>query len=443
MNSRNTRNLASLLMAVSLASPLTFAAPRISQATSPSFEQGGTLTIQGSGFVRESADPHAVMLDMVDKAYITGELNTHHQSFDELDQVLRIDEDPDTLWWKPSLGATEALQAPSVSWDVAGRSHHAGAVYHLKGYNSFLGWPAAYGGHETPVDNSKLYVAWYLKMPFDPRYYWTVSPENYKGEFLPGENIEVNGIEGRFIGIGTEGHAEGMLHFELLGQTNTNNLKGEVIVGQMSGASTVFPSEFARGTGVGFEPPGSNKYLRVWEDPHGKEGVRISWTQMTVHDDWTAAPVTPGEWHLMEFMLDTESGELKVYTDRALLTTVDVSDDNSYSGKWSPTIALLGFNGKIQEFQDIKIDDIYMDKSFARVAIGDKPNFSELRTYELQYPVNWNSNTIDVKLNFGALNPDHKTYLYVIDEHGQVNENGYPLCETCGVPPSKVKLNIN
>lgn len=234
-----------------------------------------------------------------------------------------------------------------------------------------------------------------------------------------------------------------MLHFEIAGQRNANNLKGEVIVGQRSNASTVFPSEFARGTGVGYETPGSNKYLRVWEDPQGKEGVRISWTQMTVDSDWTAAPVTPDQWHLMEFMLDTDSGELKVYTDRELLTTVDVTDEINYPGKWSPTIALIGFNGKTQEFQDIRIDDIYMDKTFSRVALGDKPYFSELSSYELQYPLKWSSNSIDVELNFGGLEPNHKSYLYVIDEYGQVNEKGYPLCEHCGVPPSKVNLDIN
>ncbi|KPQ01362.1 hypothetical protein [Marinobacter sp. HL-58] len=443
MKSRNVYSLATVLVAFSLASPLVFAAPQISQVTSQSLEQGGTLTIQGSGFVRESSDPHAVMFDMVDKAYINGETNTHHESFDELDPVLRIDEDPDTLWWKPSRGSTDALQAPSIVRDLDGRGIQNGALYHLKGYNSWLGWPSAYGGNDTPADNTKLYVAWYLKMSYDPRYYWTVSPLELEGQFIPNEKIIVNGFEGRYIGIGTEGHSEGMLHFEILGKGNTNDIRGEEIVGQSSGASTVFPTDSARGTGVGFENPGSNKYLRVWEDPQGKEGIRLSWTQMTVHDEWEAAPVTPGEWHLMEFMLDTDEGVVRAYTDRQLVAEVDVSDKENYPGKWSPTIALLGFNGKTQEFQDIQIDDIYMDSSFSRVVIGDKPKYSELDHYELQYPIKWKSGEIEVRLNFGAIDPKTQAYLYVVDESGKVNEEGFSLCDDCRVPPSKVQLDVN
>ncbi|MDL0429712.1 hypothetical protein QPM17_01115 [Marinobacter sp. TBZ242] len=443
MKSRNMCDLAAVTAMLALVSPLVFAAPQISQATSQSFEQGGTLIIQGSGFVRESPDSYAVMFDMVEKAYINGEINTHHDSFDELDPVQRISEDPDTLWWKPSKSTTEANQTPSVVRLLEGRSFYDGAFYQLKGYNSFLGWPSAYGGSETPVDNTKLYVAWHLKMSYDPRYYWTVSPQSQEGSFVTGEEVVINGSEGRFIGIGTAGISDGMLHFEIPGHRNANDLMGREIVGQSSGATSVFPDEFARGTGVGYETPGSNKYLRVWEDPNGKEGIRISWTQMTVHDEWKAAPVTPGQWHLMEFMLDTDANRLMAYTDRKLVAEVVLDDQDAVAGKWSPTIALLGFNGKIQEFQETRIDDIYMDKSFSRVVIGRKSQFSDLDSYELQYPMNWSSDQIEVKLNFGSIDPKTQSYLYVIDETGSVNEKGFPLCDECGVPPEKVKLEIN
>lgn len=427
----------------SMVAPFAIATPQISQATSSALEQGQTLSIQGSGFVRHSPDPHAVMFDMVEMAYLNGEPNFHHETFGELDPVLRVNEDPNTLWWKPSLGSTDALQAPSIVRELKGRTFHEGAHYQLKGYNSFLGWPSAYGGDNTPVDNTKLYAAWYLKMSYDPRYYWTVSPQSMVGDFIPGEKIEINGYEGRFIGIGTEGHGKGMLHFEIVGKQNANDLKGETLIGMSSGAQSIFPSEFAAGTGEGYETPGSNKYLRVWEDPSGREGVRISWTQTQVHGEWNSAPVTPNEWHLMEFMLDTSAGSLRVYTDRNLVASVDIGAEESFEGKWSPTIALLGFNGKTQEFQDVRVDDIYMDKSFARVVIGQEPNFSELDNYELQYPVKWGGGAIDVRLNFGAINPDYQSYLYVINEAGEANEKGFPLCPDCSVPPSKIGLSVD
>lgn len=443
MRIRKACNWATALITISLMPSLALATPRISQATSPSLEQGETLTIQGSGFVRGSSTPYAVMLDMTDRAYINGQINTHQESFEELHHIQRVDKDPDTLWWKPSVNLGKAFQDPSIVRSLRGRSFASGAFYQLKGNNAFLGWPSAYGGTDTPVDNAKLYVAWYLKMSYDPRYYWAVSPQSLHGKFIPGESIKINGHKGQFIGVGTQGIAKDMLHFEILGALNSHDLKGEQIVGQASSATTVFPEKFAAGTGVGYEPPGSNKYIRVWEDPLGKEGVRISWTQMQVHGQWEYAPVKPDQWHLMEFMLDTNTKQLTVYTDRQWVASVDASDENPVQGKWSPTIALLGFNGKIQEFQETQIDDIYMDKSFSRVVIASEPNFSKLDGYELQYPVEWSGQEIKVKLNFGKIDPKTKTYLYVINENGDVNELGYPLCKTCGAPPSKINLGID
>lgn len=427
-------------IACSVVSSSALSAPTISQAIPSDLVQGGTLLVQGTGFVRESSVPYAVMFDFGEQALTNGRINTHHESLADGTQILRIDKDPNTLWSKPSVQGVGTLPPSLVRID--GRSAREGAHYQLRGYNSFLGWPSAYGGDETPVDNSKLYVAWYLKLPYDPRYYWTISSESLEGKFSPGEKVRINGSDGRFIGIGTDGTAKGMHHFEIPGHHNANALQGETIVGLSSGAKIIFPTKFAAGTGVGYESPGSNKYIRVWEDPQGKEGVRISWTQMQVHTDWAYAPVTPNEWHLMEFFLDTDKSSLEVYTDRELVASVDASDEINYPGKWSPTIALLGFNGKTQEFQDTRLDDIYMDKSFARVVIGDKAKFSELKHYELQYPLKWTDNSIEVKLNFGGIDPRAESYLYVINESGDANEEGFPLCEDCETPPSKINLQI-
>jgi hypothetical protein len=422
---------------------LALATPRISQATSPSLEQGETLTIQGSGFVRNSSTPYAVMFDMADKAYVNGKLNTHNESFEESATIQRVNRDPNTLWWKPSLNSGEAFQDPSIVRSLKGRTYHKGGFYHLKGYNEFLGWPAAYGGFETPVDNSKLYVAWYLRMSYDPRFYWAMSPQNLQGKFIPGEKIKINGHSGRFIGIGTHGIAKNMLHFEIDQALNSSDLRSNKIIGQLSGATTIFPEKFAAGSGKGYEPPGANKFIRVWENPEGNTGLRVAWTQMQVGLKWHYAPITPDRWHLMEFMLDTDTNQLTVVTDRQWSRTVDIGNVDVIQGKWSPTIALLGFNGKIQEFQDIKIDDIYMDNSFSRVVIGKKPKFSQLTGYELQYPVRWENNLIEVKLNFGEIDPKTKSYLYVVNENGDVNQEGFPLCSSCEAPPSKIELGID
>ena len=418
------------------------AAPRVTQVYSESLAQGSVLTIEGSGFLREEDNPSAIMFDMADHALIAGEVNAHNDKFKDGDAISRLDEDPDTLWWKPSATLNAAAETPRIVRSEGGRGYDTNAHYLLPGYNSFLGWPAAYGGDNTPTDNAKLYVSWYLKMSYDPRYYWAISPVGLEGEFIPGEDIEINGIPGRFAGIGTAGLAKDMLHFEIIGQQNANKLKAEKIRGLSSGASTIFPSDFAAGSGEGYEPPGSNKYIRVWEDPRGAEGLRAAWTQMQVSTDWASAPVTAEKWHLMEFFVDTDESEIRTYVDRQHLLTTKTSMP-AVEGKWSPTIALLGFNGKIQQFQDTRIDDIYMDNSFSRVVLSDKEHFSEVEAYELQYPLSWSSGEINVFINYGSLDRNSQTYLYVIDEKGAVNETGYPLCEGCVTPPEKIELRVD
>lgn len=410
------------------------AAPVINSAQIPSLDNGAQITLTGSGFSSIAGNVAPILFDFTSEAYENGVLNTHQSQFKDGQAVLRPTEDPSTLWEKASNNVFVVSSLPA-------RTPLSDAHYLMPGQNSFLGWPTAYGGSDTPVDNQKLYVAWYLKMKYDPRYYWAVSKESLSGSFIPGELVTVNGIDGTFIGIGTQGNGTGMLEFELPDQINANNLAGYQIKGLVSGSTVRFPLMFAAGTGTGYETPGSNKYLRVWEDPSGKAGVRISWTQMQFDSYWYSAPVTPEKWHLMEVMLDTDKGQLSAYVDRSFLATVDIKT-TAFPGKWSPTIALLGFDGKIQEFQKTEIDDIYMDNKFARVVLGNKPQFADLKSYELQLPEKWSDGYIKFKLNYGSIDPKSVAYIYVIREDGSVNSEGFPLCSDCNAPPSSVPLNI-
>lgn len=420
------------------------AAPVIYSAQKESLQNGATVTVAGNGFSVMQTQVSPVLFDFSDETYENGKLNLIQQSYTDGQPIPRVGETAtDGIWAKPSIGTTSYTSTPVLVRSRSPRNKWSNAHYLMAKANSFLGWPMAYGGKDTPVDNTKLYAAWYLKMKYDPRYYWGVSPQSMSGAFSSGEPVSVNGIKGTFLGIGTGGIGEGMLEFEFEGQLNSRNLIGQKIVGARSGAHTIFPSSFASGTGVGYEPPGANKYIRVWEDPNGMEGTRISWTQMQVHGAWHWAPVTPGKWHLMEFFLDTKSQEMKAYVDRELIATVPTDDTPAISGKWSPTIALLGFNGKLQEYQEAEIDDIYMDSKFSRVALGTQDKFSNLENYELQLPVSWSSDKIQFKLNLGSIDPNQPFYLYIIDENGQVNEEGFPMCVGCKVPPSSVPLKIN
>jgi len=75
----------------------------------------------------------------------------------------------------------------------------------------------------------------------------------------------------------------------------------------------------------------------------------------------------------------------------------------------------------------ICLDDFYFDVSRARVELGNASTWSACTHREIQIPTNWNSDSITITVNQGAFQPGQTVYLYVVDENGNVNENGYPV----------------
>ncbi|MDG5499008.1 hypothetical protein [Marinobacter sp. BGYM27] len=421
------------------------AAPKISSAIVSGSGDGQIVSIVGDGFGTRGSAPFPVLFDLGSVAYENGNADERSLKPGEILELVRQPEKSQAeVWEKPATGSDSGPKSALLVGTKKGRDGKAGALYSLRGLNSFLGWPRAYGGSDTPVDNTKLYLAWQIKVKYDPRYYWAFYRKSSSGEFVPGEEVVLsNGGTGQFIGVGTLAIGKGLHHFEFDGVASSSTLKGLQVKGVQSGATAIFPETSTPNTDNFYVSPGSNKYLRVWEDPNGVQGTRISWTQAQIHKDWISAPVTPNEWHLMEFYLDTQKQTVQAWTDRELLGVIDVSNSPAYKGRWSPTVALLGFNGALQEFQMTEIDDIYMDDRFSRIVIGDKPSYKDLDGYELQLPVAWSNQKIDFKLNLGSIPVGEKRFLYVISEDGSVNDIGFPLCEDCKSPPAAVPLSID
>lgn len=404
---------------------------------------GQQLVVSGSGFGERSGQTAPVLMDFAEYAYENGELNEHHLGFAQDQNIERLNSDPDTLWVKPSVGSSSEGSASRLERLADDRLGSSDAHYLMEGANSWLGWPAAYGGFETPVDNQKLYVSWFMKPKYDPRWYWSTTPLSQNGQFIPGEPVVINDIDGTFIGRSDAGISEGMLQFVLPKQRNSNPLVGQKLVGIESGAELTFHPDFAGDSGTGYLTPGSNKYIRVWEDPNGKEGLRLSWTNdqitqagLSSSESSFLAEVSAGQWNFMELFIDLNVGKVTARVNGERGFEESFGSDKDFEGKWSPTIALLGFNGKIQVFQEVEVDDIYMDHRFSRVLIGDKPNFSDLKSYKLQVPVEWSDNQIVVKPGRNGTDFTEAAYLYVVNEDGQVNELGFPLCESCGSAPN-------
>jgi hypothetical protein len=91
---------------------------------------------------------------------------------------------------------------------------------------------------------------------------------------------------------------------------------------------------------------------------------------------------------------------------------------------------------------DIFIDNIYIDTTWARVELGNASTYSASTKREIQIPVSWGANSIQLKVNAGSFTPGSQAYLYVTDADGVVNATGYPVTiggtSVVPLPPSNV-----
>ena len=417
---------------------------------SPDLTYGSTITITGSGF-GSKAQAEPILYDTVDAAYENGVLNLKHSQLSNGDLILSTNENPDSIWAGPSSTAFGASRV-QVSSDRPTRHTNSSEHYYFKGFNGFVGKPVAYGGKSgfgTPADEPQLYVSWWYKPKYSPSLYWRIDPLNQDGTFVPGEKLAMNGISATFIGVDDEG----MINLVFDDPVNSNDLKGQLVRGSLSNATTTFPEVFKGGGSFGYLGPGSQKYLRIREDADGKIGVALSWTQMhqtlsgystsDVLVNWENRVLEGNQWHFMEFMIDTDKGIFKINIDAQPMTSFNFDPKLAFEGEWSPTVALLGLNGKVGHLQESDFDDIYIDNSFQRVIIADSKNIQEARYIEVQYPLSWSDTAITFQLNNGSLSKAREIYAFVSNRDGDFNSEGFPLCQDCLSPPEKIEIKVD
>ena len=76
---------------------------------------------------------------------------------------------------------------------------------------------------------------------------------------------------------------------------------------------------------------------------------------------------------------------------------------------------------------DAYTDDVYIDKTRARVEVGNASTWSNCSHREIQIPSAWSVNSITFSFNQGSFNDGNTVYVYVVDANGNVNSNGYPI----------------
>lgn len=409
-------------------------------------ENGVEVVVRGSGF-GEKMIAAPVIVDHVGQAYEYGKLNSNGAKLTDMQKILPASEDPNSLWGSATDNVRFAKSLPK-------RHSLSGGAYMLEGASSWIGGPVAYGGTsgwETPKNNEQLYASWWYKPEYNPIKYWRVSQEGQKGKFASGERISVGSYGGVYVGVDSFGF-HNIVMDEHLGIAS---LKGGLIKGAKSGASSIFPTTAANGGNSGFVSPGS-KVVRVWDDPRGVDGIRFSWAERDAYVSIPHANGGAGSMNKIYEMMDVEGGKwnhLEVAIDRAkgsasLFVNSRKHGDIKFDPQLlkdigrSPIMSLVGISGKATQLMKGELTDIYMDSSVQRVMFGNAAKISDVTHSEVQRITSWDDGSIRFSAMLGALEAEHGLYLYVFDEEGKVNESGYKLCSECKAPPKSPVLKV-
>jgi hypothetical protein len=72
-------------------------------------------------------------------------------------------------------------------------------------------------------------------------------------------------------------------------------------------------------------------------------------------------------------------------------------------------------------------DEIYVDRTQARIELGNAATWAGSTHFEIQIPTDWSSTAVTFRVSQGTAANGETAYLYVIDSAGNVNADGYPV----------------
>ena len=173
------------------------------------------------------------------------------------------------------------------------------------------------------------------------------------------------------------------------------------------------------------------------------------WAGWTVHPDDTPSGInntdvnyygneipSDGTWsHIqVEFdqgTADTADGHIKVWINGNLRIN-DTSAALYYSnleaaGRSYRSVRFGEYVGNTATLEATEyFDDIYLDTSWARVELGDRPDYGNCTHREMQVPTSWAADEIEVTINAGTFGSGQQAYLFVVDSDGAASD-GYAV----------------
>jgi len=189
----------------------------------------------------------------------------------------------------------------------------------------------------------------------------------------------------------------------------------------------------------GGAPWGNNIYIGY----QGAEGINSGRTfneYTNVQGATRGFSFYPRVWHTDQIVyktsdLDVQNGIFSYVRDGVSVWSENRrwrTNDSERPNKYNQIVFDQVSNGTGSGPLYIYYDDIYIDKTWARVMLCESQTWAECKQHEIQIPVVWSDKEITLNVNFGDLNPDVSAYVYVVDESGAVNQNGVKLpCITC------------
>ena len=117
----------------------------------------------------------------------------------------------------------------------------------------------------------------------------------------------------------------------------------------------------------------------------------------------------------------------QVKTEKKLYENV-ITRREGYSYQYtSVLLGLMMANLESGDYHHMYVDDVYVDNTLARVELCNGTNWSKNIKCEIQTPQSWSEDSITFDFNQGSFQEGETAYLYVVNENGSVNEEGYPI----------------
>lgn len=155
----------------------------------------------------------------------------------------------------------------------------------------------------------------------------------------------------------------------------------------------------------------------IWDQMHHF----IFWNSSYCAGDWINWSGDVGSWNNMETVISPSAYELRV--NGGSLANIDIGACGTLQVNNIWKLGLEG-GGNAPPSVTWYMDNIYVDRTLARVEICTNSTWAARGACEVQIPSAWSASSITATVNQGSFANGTTAYLYVVDSTGAVNTNG-------------------